>query len=124
VTGHVGIPGRSTYSAAKHALHGYFDALRAEIWRENIQVLLVVPGYIKTNISFNALTESGLAQNKMDDGQANGIMPDVLAQKILKAISANKEELHVAGLKETTAMLMKRFFPGLFSKIVRKAKTT
>lgn len=124
VTGLVGIPGRSTYSAAKHALHGYFDALRAEVWRENVKVLLVVPGYIKTNISFNALTESGQPQNKMDDGQANGIMPDVLAQKILRAIATGKEELHVAGFRESLAIFVKRFFPRLFSKIVRKAKTT
>jgi short-subunit dehydrogenase len=124
VVGHVGTPGRSTYSAAKHALHGYFDALRAEIWRDNVQVLLVVPGYIKTQISFNALTETGEAQNKMDDGQANGILPEVLAEKVLKAIVANKEEIHIAGLKETTAMLVKRFFPSVLSKIIRKAKTT
>ena len=124
VTGLVGIPGRSTYSAAKHALHGYFDALRAEIWRDNIKVLLVVPGYIKTNISFNALTETGQPQNKMDDGQANGIMPEVLAQKILHAIESGKIELHVAGFRETLAIYVKRFFPSLFAKIVRKAKTT
>ncbi len=124
VVGHVGTPGRSTYSAAKHALHGYFDALRAEIWRDNVKVLLVVPGYIKTRISFNALTETGEAQNKMDDGQANGIMPEVLAEKILKAISNNKNELHVAGLKETAAMYMQRFFPSILAKILQKAKTT
>ena len=124
VVGHVGTPGRSTYSAAKHALHGYFDALRAEIWQDNVKVLLVVPGYIKTRISFNALTENGEAQNKMDDGQANGIMPEVLATKILKAIANNKNELHVAGLKETTAMYMQRFFPSILAKILQKAKTT
>jgi dehydrogenase/reductase SDR family member 7B len=124
VVGHMGTPGRSTYSAAKHALHGYFDALRAEIWRDNVQVLLVVPGFIKTKISFNAVTEDGTPQNKMDDGQENGIMPDVLAEKVLKAILNNKEEIHIAGLKETSAMLMKRFFPSILSKIIRKAKTT
>lgn len=124
VTGLVGIPGRSTYSAAKHALHGYFDALRAEIWLDNIKVLLVVPGYVKTNISYNALTESGEPQNKMDDGQANGISPKVLARKIIKAIEKGQNELHVAGFRESLAICVQRFFPSLFAKIVRKAKTT
>lgn len=124
VVGHVGTPGRSTYSAAKHALHGYFDALRAEIWRDNVNVLLVVPGYIKTNISYNALTEKGEPQNKLDDGQANGILPEVVADKILKAIAANREEIHIAGVKETTAMYLKRFFPTILSSIIKKAKTT
>lgn len=124
VVGHMGTPGRSTYSAAKHALHGYFDALRAEIWRENIQVLLVVPGYIKTKISFNALNADGTPQNKMDDGQANGISADTLAEKVLRAIANNREEVHIAGLKETAAMMMKRFFPTILSKILKNAKTT
>lgn len=124
VVGHVGTPGRSAYSAAKHALHGFFDALRAEIWRENVKVLLVVPGYIKTKISFNALTADGTPQNKMDDGQANGIMPEELATKILNAIERNKNELQVAGLKETMALYMKRFFPGILAKILQTAKTT
>lgn len=124
VTGIVGIPGRTTYSAAKHALHGYFDALRAEVWRDNINVLLVVPGYIKTRISYNALTETGHAQNKMDDGQANGILPEILAEKILKAIYHEKEELIVAGFREKLAIFLKKFFPLLLSKILRKAKTT
>lgn len=124
VVGHVGTPGRSAYSAAKHALHGFFDALRAEVWRENIKVLLVVPGYIKTKISFNALTADGTPQNKMDDGQANGIMPEVLAVKILKAIEKNKNELQVAGLKETMALYMQRFFPSILANILKTAKTT
>jgi NAD(P)-dependent dehydrogenase (short-subunit alcohol dehydrogenase family) len=64
VMGYVGTPGRSTYAAAKHALHGYFDSLRAEIWREGIGVTLICPGYVKTAISDNALGPRGEKHGK------------------------------------------------------------
>jgi dehydrogenase/reductase SDR family member 7B len=124
VLGYIGTPVRSAYSAAKHALHGYFDSLRAEVWQDNIQVLLVVPGFIKTNISINALTSDGKAQGKMDEDQTAGIEPDYLARKVLAAIEDGKEEIYVGGTKEIAAIYVKRFFPKWFSKIVRKMKTT
>ncbi len=40
VMGFVGTPGRSTYAAAKHAVHGYFDSLRSEVWRDHIAVTI------------------------------------------------------------------------------------
>ncbi len=122
VVGYIGSPLRSAYAAAKHALHGFFDSLRAEIWKDNVQILLVAPGFIKTNISINALAADGKPQGKMDDGQANGIAPEIVAQRIIHAIEDNKEEIYIGGIKEVTAIYMKRFFPSWFSKILRKAK--
>ena len=55
LTGICGIPLRSAYCASKHALHGYFDTLRAEHVKNNINVTIVCPGFIKTNISSNAI---------------------------------------------------------------------
>src|SRR5438128_393409 len=66
VLGKFGLPGRSGYCASKHALHGYFDTLRAELWRDGIQVTLVLPGYVRTNVSINALTGNGAALGKME----------------------------------------------------------
>jgi len=121
LTGKFGAPLRSAYSASKHALHGFFDTLRAETIEDNIDILLVCAGYVKTNISLNALTANGKPQNKMDDGQNNGMMPEILANKILKAISRNKKELTVGG-KEVLGVYIKRFFPNLFCKIIAKQK--
>lgn len=114
---------RSAYSASKHALHGYFDSLRSEIDNPNIQILLACPGFIKTKISINALIKNGLPQGTMDKTQANGMLPEVCAQKIIEAIKNNKQEVYIGG-KETKGVLLKRFFPKLFSKIIRKAKVT
>ncbi len=120
VLGKYGSPWRTGYSASKHALHGFFDSLRAEYFKDNIRVTLVTPGYIRTNISINALTASGERFGKMDEGQATGISPEKCAGRIVKGIKKGEEEILI-GRKEAFAVYIKRFFPGLFSRIIRKA---
>lgn len=127
VTSAVGIissPLRSAYSASKHALHGFFDALRAEHHDDNLHVTMVLPGFIKTQISVNALTGDGSTQNQMDDAQEHGMTAEECALQILKAIEKNKEEVYIGGMKEVTGIYLKRFLPGLFSRIIRKMKVT
>lgn len=121
LVGKFGTRFRSAYAASKHALHGYFDSLRIEIDNPNIQVLLACPGFIKTKVTINALTANGSAQGTMDSAQENGMLPEVCASEIIKAIKGNKEEVYIGG-KETKGILLKRFFPGWFSKIIKKAK--
>lgn len=122
LVGKFGTKFRSAYSASKHALHGYFDSLRSEI-DSKIKISMICPGFIKTNVTINALTADGTKQNTMDDAQANGMSADECAIQIVKAIKSGKEEVYIGG-KEKYAVLLKRFLPGLFSKIVRKAKVT
>ncbi len=52
-------PYRSAYCGAKHALHGFFDALRMEHQNDNIKVTMICPGFVNTNIARNALTGDG-----------------------------------------------------------------
>lgn len=122
LVGKFGTKFRSTYSASKHALHGYFDSLRSEI-DPKVRISIICPGFIKTNVTINALTANGTRQNTMDDAQANGMSADECAVQIIKAIQSEKEEVYIGG-KEKYAVLFKRFLPGVFSKLVRKAKVT
>lgn len=121
VTGKFGVRNRSAYSASKHALHGYFDSLRAEVFDKNITITLVCPGYIKTNVSVNALTGTGAPHGKMDDTQENGMSAEDCANQIVKAVQQNKEEVYMGG-KELKGLLFKRFFPLRFSKYMRTLK--
>ena len=123
LVGKFGTRYRSAYAASKHALHGYFDSLRIEIDNPNIHIMLACPGFIKTNVTINAVTADGSKQGTMDDAQENGMLPEVCAKEIVKAINTKKEEVYIGG-KETRGVLLKRFFPKLFSKIIRKAKVT
>lgn len=121
LVGKFGTPYRSGYSASKHALHGFFDSLRAELDGTGIITTLVCPGFVHTNVSVNALTETGEKLNQMDKAQASGMPPETFAKKMIKAIEANKREVYIGG-KEKYGVYLKRFFPGMFANIVRKAK--
>ena len=84
---------------------------------------IVCPGFIRTQVSVNALTEDGQPQNKMDDAQAKGMTAERCAQQIIRAIDRGKDEVYIGG-REVLAVYVKRFFPGIFSRILRKAKVT
>ena len=114
VTGHVATPMRSAYAAAKHALHGWFDALRAEVHADGVAVTLLCPGYVATDVSRNALREDGSAQGSMDQDTARGLAPDVFAARALDAIAARKREAYIGG-REIYAIYLKRWLPGLLA---------
>ncbi|MEX2597210.1 MAG: SDR family NAD(P)-dependent oxidoreductase [Salibacteraceae bacterium] len=122
VVGKFGFPLRSSYAASKHALHGYFDTLRAEAQAEkkNINVLMVCPGRIATNISLSAVVADGSKQNEMDPGLSNGLTPEYCAKRIIKAAEKGKSEIYIG--KEQLLIYLKRYFPGIFRKLVSKFK--
>lgn len=121
LVGKFGSPFRSSYAASKHALHGFFDTLRAEHFQDNIAVTMICPGFIRTNVSVNAITGDGSALGEMDEAQAKGMSPEDCAAHIFSAITREKEEVYIGG-KEILAVYLKRYFPLIFSKIIRKAK--
>ncbi|MBL7818551.1 MAG: SDR family oxidoreductase [Saprospiraceae bacterium] len=124
IMGKLGAPLRSSYAAAKHGLHGYFDTLRSELYDDGIRVLLVCPGYVRTNISINALVADGKNQGTMDEATEKGFTPEEVAAKIMKAMKNGKEEIVIAKGKVLLATYLKRFAPRLLSRMTRNAKTT
>jgi dehydrogenase/reductase SDR family protein 7B len=123
ISGKFGFFLRSAYSASKHALAGFYESLRLEEEKNNLQVSIVYPGLIATNISVHALDKDGKAHGKMDNKQETGMPADVCAQKIIKGISKGKHEIFV-GKGEMKSVLIKRLFPKLFHKLIRKRKPT
>lgn len=124
VAGCFGTPLRSGYSASKFALAGFFEALRAENWRENLRVVMVFPGFIRTAISYNALTATGKPQGKMDRAQEQGMAPERCAQVIVRGIARGRNTIFVGGLRERLALWVSRHFPALFAHIIRRARVT
>jgi short-subunit dehydrogenase len=123
VTGIFGTPYRSGYAASKHALHGFFDSLRAELYKDvqdAIAVTMICPGFIKTPITLSAVTGDGSPLGKMDDAQYKGRPAEWCAKKIVNAIEQRKEEVYIGGI-ETLGVRFKRLFPKWFSKYIRKA---
>lgn len=123
VVGKFGTRLRSTYSASKHALHGWYDSLRQEIDVHNIDVTLVCPGFVKTNVTFNALLADGTLLNKMGSGQMEGMSSKTFARKLLPKLAKRKKEIYIGG-REVIGVYLKRFFPRLLDWILKRVKIT
>jgi short-subunit dehydrogenase len=119
IAGKFGFWYRTAYSASKHALQGFFEALRLETEQEGIKILIAVPGKIRTNISLHALKSDGSKHAVMDKSQEEGMSAEECAQIILNSMIANKEEVLIGG-REIKAVWIKRHFPKLFGRIIRK----
>jgi len=121
VMGYVGTPGRSTYAAAKHALHGWFDSLRAEIHRTGLKVTIACPGYVRTAVSDNALGARGEKHGETDRTHRDAITPQHCAAAIINGVARGREEIYVGG-REVFAIYLKRYVPWVWSRLVRRMK--
>ncbi|CAM1357764.1 SDR family oxidoreductase [Tenacibaculum xiamenense] len=124
VVGKFGTPLRSSYSASKHALHGFYDALRAEHFKDNISVSLICPGFVATEVSKNALVGDGSKQGIMDASTEKGMHPDRFAKLMIKAIKNKKPEVYIGGAKEKAGVYARRYLPALYYRLVRKWSVT
>lgn len=123
IAGKFGFFLRSAYSASKHALHGFYESLRLEEEEFGINVTIACPGKINTSISLNALNSSGEKHGEMDHNQETGMSAQECVSILLKAVEKNKKEVLI-GNKEIKAVTLKRFFPKLFWKVIRKQSAT
>ncbi len=121
ITGLFGFPLRSAYAAAKHAMNGFYETLWAELNPSGIDVTIVCPGRVNTNVSLNAITSSGVPHGIMDHDIKKGITPEKCASLILRAIERKKKIVYIAG-KELLMVYFKRYLPWLFYKLVTKVK--
>lgn len=121
ISGKFGFYLRTAYAASKHALHGFFEALRLENEADGIKVTMAVPGKIQSNISLHALKEDGSKHGVMDQSQEEGMPALECAAIIINAMKHNKEEILV-GNKEIKSVWIKRHFPKLFGRLIRKQK--
>ncbi|KAM9305109.1 dehydrogenase/reductase SDR family member 7B [Gastrophryne carolinensis] len=118
VQGKISIPFRSAYSASKHATQAFFDCLRAEVAPHEIHVTVINPGYIKTSLSLNALTEDGSKYGVMDKNTAEGKTPEEVAQTVLRAIGERRKEVLIAGLLPTLAVYLRALGPDIFFSLM------
>lgn len=118
VMGKIGTPMRSAYAASKHALHGYFDCLRAEVNQYGIKVTVLTPGYIHTPIS--VISGDGSFINEKSQQISSGFPADKAATQIIKAIKNESYECYVGKFfgEERLALFVKRFFPRLFARLI------
>lgn len=120
VAGKIGAPHRTGYCAAKHAMMGFFDALRSEVANAGIRVTTITPGFIRTAISENALKGDGSEFGQVDANIAGGMDVTKCARVIMRGFERGKQEIAVGEGMEMKALWIKRFFPNLLFKMVAR----
>ena len=115
IAGKRGIPARSEYSASKFAVQGFSEALRAELAKDGIDVLVICPGFTATNFSQNMLEQKALIQYD----HLRGMTPEQVARATLKAIEKGKNEIHLT-LQGKLVAFVSKFFPRIADRIAKK----
>ena len=123
VMGKIGTPMRAAYAASKHALHGYFDSLRAEVGQYNIKVTIIKPGYINTPIA--VISGDGSFLTSQSEQLGGGLPADKAALQIIRAIQNETYEPYICKFmgEERLALFVKRFFPRLFTRLIPRFGT-
>lgn len=119
VQGKIGLPFRSAYAASKHATQAFFDSLLSEVAHRDVHVCVVSPGYIRTNLSLNALTGSGAAYGVMDEATATGMSPEDVADAVLEAVVHRRTDVVVSSLVPRMVMMVRVLLPWLFFAIMK-----
>jgi len=119
VAGIHGMPCRTGYSASKHAMQGFLDTIRIETMKKGIQVLIVIPGFISTNVRKTALVADGSAQGESPRDESKMMSPEELAKRIVKSIKNNKSYL-VPSYEGKYTPIFSILFPRLVDKIYYK----
>lgn len=119
IMGKYGLPLYSTYAASKHALYGYFESLRQELFKDNVKVLIVSPGFINTDVSTKLLKEDGTAYGLKSDSQNKGMSSKDCAAEIITAIKNDYNHRYI-GKYEIFSVYVKQLFPKMFYKLMRK----
>lgn len=119
VAGYRGLPGRSGYSASKHALNGWLEALRTEVMNKGVHVMWVCPGFTTSNIRNAALNKEAKPQGESPLDEKKLMSAEECARHIIKAIDKRKRTL-VLTFEGRQTIFMNKFFPSWADKLVRK----
>lgn len=120
VAGKFGVWNRTAYCAAKHALHGFFDALRIELHRDGIDVSLLVVGNVMSEVSLHALTGDGTPFGQMDLLQQHGMSAAECARRVLDGLARKEHEIAVVTPLGRRALWLARFWPRRFFKVITR----
>jgi short-subunit dehydrogenase len=115
IAGKRGIPARSEYSASKFAVQGFSEALRAELAKDGIDVLVICPGLTQTNFSKNMLEQK--ARVPLD--HMRGMTSEQVALATLRSIERGRNELCLT-FQGRLLVWFCRFFPRLADRIAAR----
>jgi len=119
IAGITPLPGRTGYSASKHALHGLFETLRTEVAHLGVNILLLCPGFTKTNLQTRAIGEDGNITKHKQSTTGKIDTPEHVADLLYKAVKKRKKIL-ILTFSGKGGNIINKFFPELYEKIIVK----
>lgn len=122
IAGLLGTQYRASYSAAKAAIHMWANSLRAEVAKDGVDVAVIFPGFVKTDVSINALDGAGNPQGYDNEATANGLEVEDFAIQVVNALVAKQEYIVVGGFKEKLGVAVSRVSPKILYKMIRRMK--
>ncbi|CAF1082884.1 unnamed protein product [Adineta steineri] len=125
--GLIAVPERSSYAASKHAVQAFSDSLRMELKEEypeqNINICVVSPSYIRTELGQQAFSRMNKDEKSSDDNISKGYEADYVAERIIKAIEYRENDVVIAPFVQYLAIWLRRLWPtGYFRMMVARNK--
>ncbi len=121
VAGLAGAPRRPAYSAAKHALAGLFQNLRADLVGSGVRIVTVYPGFVRTAVDRNALAGDGTPAGVEDPDVAGGFDPAPVARRIVRAALSGAVEVRVAfDVRMRLGVFLSRHAPALWASLAHR----
>lgn len=117
IAGHVGLPGRTGYSASKFAVRGFLDTLRIENLKKGLHVLVAAPGFTASEVRKVALTADGSNQGETPRNEDKMMSAEECAAHIVKAVEKRKRQLILTFVEGKVTVFLGKFFPKLLDKL-------
>jgi short-subunit dehydrogenase len=117
IAGHIGLPGRSAYSASKFAIRGFLDTIRTENIRKGLHVLVAAPGFTATEVRKVALSADGHIQGETPRDESKMMSAETCAHLIIKAIDKRKRALILTFVEGKLSVFLNKFFPSLLDRL-------
>lgn len=120
VGGHIGLPGRTGYSASKFAVRGFLQTIRVENLKTGLHVLIVAPGFTSSEIRKSALNAQGGKQGETPRNESGMMSAEECAAHIYKAVRKRKRELVLTFVEGKLTVFLAKHFPGFVEKMSYK----
>ncbi|MGM0675260.1 MAG: SDR family NAD(P)-dependent oxidoreductase [Spirochaetota bacterium] len=118
-------PLRSAYAASKAALETYLTVVRRELYGTGVTVTLALPGFVRTDISRNALNADGSTHGVLDTAQQQGMAPELCARRIVDGIARGKREILLpSDVRTRVGLFLSRWAPGVLDRLISNARVT
>jgi len=117
IAGHVGLPGRTAYSASKFAVRGFLDTVRIENLKKGLHVLVAAPGFTASEVRKSALTANGTAQGETPRKEEKMMSSEECALHIANAVKKRKRQLILTFVEGKFTVFLGKFFPSLLDKL-------